>query len=103
MMDAIAALQGRYGTHRLRLEDWQANLGYRRAMTYVLQLANDEYFEYTAPNLVAWPSLHDDDEYREMQVPGLWRPGPVWVQNSLSGDIVYEAPEAGYYAVSSMS
>jgi Fic family protein len=33
-------------------------------------------------------------EYTLDASPGLWRPGPIWVQNSATGEIVYEAPES---------
>jgi Fic family protein len=26
--------------------------------------------------------------------PGLWRPGPIWIRNDATGEIVYEGPEA---------
>lgn len=92
--DAIAALQGASEPMESPWEDWQANLGYRRAMTYVLQLARDDYFEYSAPLL---RSLHFMmTEYTLDAGSGLWRPGPIWVQNSLTGDVVYEGPEKGY-------
>jgi len=92
--EAIAALQGASEPTDSRWEDWQANLGYRRAMTYVLQLARDEHFEYSASLL---RSLHFMmTEYSLDAGPGLWRPGSIWVRDSLSGDVVYEGPEAGY-------
>src|SRR5688572_27609423 len=43
--DAVAAVEGGQPADA-EWEDWQAILGYRSAMTYVLQLAHDEYFEY---------------------------------------------------------
>lgn len=33
-------------------------------------------------------------EYGLDASPGLWRPGPIWVRNDATGDIVYEGPEA---------
>lgn len=92
--DAIAALQGAVEPSDSRWEDWQANLGYRRAMTYVLQLARDEYFRHSSALL---RSLHFMMvEYDLNAGPGLWRPGPIWVQNGLTGEVVYEGPEFGY-------
>ena len=92
--DAIAALQGAVEPTDSGWEDWQANLGYRRAMTYVLQLAHDDHFEYSARLL---QSLHFMmTEYSMDAGPGLWRPGPIWVRNSASGEVVYEGPEHGY-------
>ena len=52
--DALAAIGGEEPTDA-REEDWNAVSGYRRAMTYVLQLAQDEHFEYT-PQILR--SLH---------------------------------------------
>jgi Fic family protein len=89
--DAIAALQGAVEPSDSRWEDWHANVGYRRAMTYVLQLADDEHFDYTASLL---RSLHFMMVEHDLEArPGLWRPGPVWVQNELTGDVVYEGAE----------
>jgi Fic family protein len=72
--------------------DWQAVVGYRRAMTYVLQLARDEHFQYS-PQLIR--SLHYMMCEHELEAsPGLWRPGSIWIRNEASGDVVYEGPDA---------
>jgi Fic family protein len=92
--DAIAALQGASEPMESPWEDWQANLGYRRAMTYVLQLARDDYFEYSASLLRSLHFMMTEHSFEAG--PGLWRPGPIWIQNSLTGDVVYEGPEHGY-------
>jgi Fic family protein len=84
--DALAAIGGPEAT----AENWHAVSGYRRAMTYVLQLAQDEHFNYT-PQLLR--SLHFMmTEYTLDASPGLWRPGPIWIRNDVSGDVVYEGP-----------
>jgi Fic family protein len=89
--DALAAIGGEEPTDA-REEDWNAISGYRRAMTYVLQLAKDEHFEYT-PQILR--SLHFMmTEYTLDASPGLWRPGPIWIRNDATGDIVYEGPPA---------
>ncbi len=89
--DALAAIGGEEPTDA-REEDWNAVSGYRRAMTYVLQLAQDEHFEYT-PQILR--SLHFMMcEYTLDASPGLWRPGPIWIRNDATGDIVYEGPPA---------
>ena len=89
--DALAAMGGGEPTDA-REEDWNAVSGYRRAMTYVLQLAQDEHFEYT-PQILR--SLHFMmTEYTLDASPGLWRPGPIWIRNDATGDIVYEGPPA---------
>jgi Fic family protein len=87
--DALAAIGGEEPTDA-SAEDWNAVSGYRRAMTYVLQLAQDEHFEYT-PQILR--SLHFMmTEYTLDASPGLWRPGPIWIRNDATGDIVYEGP-----------
>lgn len=89
--DAIAAIEGEEPAEASWV-DRQAVLSYRRAMTYVIQLANDSHFEYT-PSLIR--SLHFlMTEYDLDSSPGLWRPGPIWVRNDSTGDGVYEAPDS---------
>lgn len=91
--DAVAAVDGDEPSGTATIEDWQAVSGYRRAMTYVLQLAHDDHFEYT-PALIR--SLHFMmTEYALQAGPGLWRPGPIWIRNDVTGGIVYEGPEYG--------
>jgi Fic family protein len=91
MEDAVAAIEGDEPSEA-RIEDWQAVSGYRRAMTYVLQLAADEHFELSA-HLIR--SLHFMmTEYDLEASPGLWRPGPIWIRNDSTGDVVYEGPDA---------
>jgi Fic family protein len=89
--DALAAIGGDEPTDAGG-EDWNAVSGYRRAMTYVLQLAHDEHFQYT-PQIIR--SLHFMmTEYTLDAGPGLWRGGPIWIRNDATGDIVYEGPPA---------
>lgn len=89
--DAVAAIEGDEPSEA-QTQDWQAVSGYRRAMTYVLQLAGDEHFELS-PHLIR--SLHFMmTEYTLEASPGLWRPGPIWIRNEASGDVVYEGPDA---------
>lgn len=88
--DALAAVEGDEPSEAQE-RDWLAVLGYRRAMTYVLQLAGDPHFEYSSALI---RSLHFMiTEYSLDASPGLWRPGPIWVRNDATGEIVYEAPE----------
>lgn len=88
--DALAAVEGDEPAEAQE-RDWLAVLGYRRAMTYVLQLADDPHFTYSS-SLIR--SLHFMmTEYSLDAGPGLWRPGPIWIQNTATGKIVYEGPE----------
>jgi Fic family protein len=89
--DALAAVEGEEPVDASE-RDWNAVVGYRRAMTYVLQLARDDHFEYSS-SLIR--SLHFMMTEHTLEAgPGLWRPGPIWVRNDATGEIVYEAPES---------
>lgn len=89
--DALAAMEGEPPAEAAAT-DWQAVMGYRRAMTYVIQLAHDDHFEFT-PSLIR--SLHFMmTEYTLEAGPGLWRPGPIWVRNDATAEVVYEGPES---------
>lgn len=89
--DALAVVEGDEPTDASE-RDWLAVLGYRRAMTYVIQLAHDQHFEYSSALI---RSLHFMmTEYTLEASPGLWRPGPIWIRNEATGEIVYEGPES---------
>lgn len=64
--------------------------GYRDAMTYVLTLSGDPHFSYS-DGLIR--GLHFLMLKHDMSKgPGLWRPGPVYVQHEPTGQVVYEGP-----------
>ena len=89
--DAVAAVAGedRLDT---RDEAWMAVLGYRDAMTYVVNLSDDAHFTYDE-SLIR--SLHYMMlNYAPDKSPGRWRPGMVHVQDEKTGDIVYTGPDA---------
>ncbi len=89
--DAIAVIEGEEVADP-RSIDARAVSGYQRAMTYVSTLAQDDHFEYSA---VLLRGLHFMmTEYALDAWPGHWRPGPIWVRNDVTGEAVYEAPEA---------
>ncbi len=88
--DAVAAIEGDEPSTASD-EDWQAAQGYRRAMTYVLQLAHDDHFVYS-PQVMS--SLHFMIAEHSLKAgPGLWRSGPIWVRNDATGEVVYEGPD----------
>lgn len=65
--------------------------GYREAMTYVLQLANEPDFDWSDQLL---KSLHFMMvNYDLANRPGLWRAGPIFVHNDVTDENVYEGPE----------
>jgi Fic family protein len=89
--DVVAAVDGEEPTDADR-ETQFAVAGYRDAMTYVLQLANDEHGFVDEGLLKALHFMmlkHDLSKN-----PGRWRPGPIYVRREPSGEIVYEGPES---------
>ena len=90
--DAVAAVE-RQAPIDTESEAWLAITGYREAMTYILQLADDPYFTYSE-GLIR--SLHYMMlNYNLEKHPGRWRPGPVFVRREPTGEIVYEGPDVG--------
>ena len=87
--DAIAAVVGEEPLSAGR-EAWAAVKGYRDAMTYVLQLAEDPHFVYGDGFL---RSLHFMMlSYDLARNPGRWRPGPIYVRDDRKGEVIYEGP-----------
>jgi len=89
--DVIAAIDNEPPLDE-RTETFFATKGYRDAMTYIMQAAQDSYFEFGKQFL---KSLHfmmiGFDMSKE---PGHWRPGAIYVINQKTGKTVYEAPGA---------
>lgn len=76
----------------LREETVRALVGYRTAMTYILQIHGDPH---AAPNDQLIRGLHFMMlSYDLSKLPGQWRPTPVVVVHEPSGETVYEAPAA---------
>jgi len=89
--DAIAAVEG-IEPSEAQVATWQAIIGYRNAMTYVLQLAHDPHFRYDESLL---RSLH----YMMLRFdlskhPGRWRPGPISIIDEQKREKVYDGPDA---------
>jgi Fic family protein len=73
-------------------KDWLATVGYRNAMTYVLQLASDPHFSYSE-GLIR--SLHFMMMQQELEKhPGRYRPGLIFVTDEKKQQTVYEGPDA---------
>jgi Fic family protein len=73
-------------------EDYAALLGYRNAMTYVLQLHGDPYF-VMQPQVIK--SLHFIMlSYDMTKLPGQWRNGEIYVVSEKTGETVYKGPDA---------
>ena len=91
LADAMELAEGE-GANDPADETGRAIAGYRDAMTYVLQLAQDPHFSYS-DGLIR--SLHFMMlRYDMTRSPGLWRPGAVFVHNDATGHTVYEGPSA---------
>lgn len=89
--DAMAAIEN---DEPLTAEDsaWLATLGYRNAMTYALQLAEDPHFSYSEGLLRA---LHFMMLQHELpKHPGRYRPGVIYVRDEKKQQNVYEGPDA---------
>lgn len=90
--DAIAAVEGDEPEADPKDESWLAVAGYRLALTYVLQKAEDPYFKHSDELL---KSLHFMMTGWDLtKNPGRWRPGAIFVRNEATGEIVYEGPPA---------
>lgn len=73
-------------------EDYKALLGYRTAMTYIIQSHNDYYFELN-PQVIK--SIHFMLlNYDMTKLPGQWRSGDIFVIHEPTGERVYEGPDA---------
>ena len=89
--DALAAVDGEQ-PRDASSQMWAAVIGYRNAMTYVLQLSDDKHFGYST-DLIR--SLHYTmTSYDLAKRPGRWRPGPIFVRNEATGERAYEGPDA---------
>ena len=91
MEDALAAVDDEEPVGA-RDETWRATVGYRDAMSYVLQLADDLHFELDATLI---RSLHHMlISYDPSKSPGRWRLGPIVVRRDEDGETVYTGPDA---------
>jgi Fic family protein len=89
--DVVAAVDGE-PTLNAEEETQHALAGYRDAMTYVLQIADDQSLEIDEGLL---KSLHfmmlkyDLDKH-----PGRWRPGPIFIHREATNETVYTGPDS---------
>lgn len=89
--DAVAAVENEEPQLDPKDEAWMAVSGYRAAMSYILQLADDIYYQHNVGTL---RSLHYIMiGYDISKHPGRWRPGSIYVRHEPSGEIVYEGPD----------
>ncbi|MDQ3724583.1 MAG: Fic family protein [Actinomycetota bacterium] len=89
--DVVAAVDGE-PTVGADDETEEALTGYRDAMTYVLQIADDETMaidEGLLKGLHFMMLKHNLDKN-----PGRWRPGTIFVRREATGETMYEGPPA---------
>lgn len=88
--DVVAAVDGE-PTLSTDAETQLALIGYRDAMTYVLQIADDDAMKIDEGLL---KSLHFMMLKHDLaKNPGKWRPGSIFVRRESTGEIVYEGPD----------
>jgi Fic family protein len=91
--DVLATVEGE-PTLDADTETQLALAGYRDAMTYVLQVAQDPVPPTIDEGLLK--ALHFMMVKHDLQKnPGRWRPGAIYVRNDTTGEIVYEGPDYG--------
>lgn len=89
--DAIAGVENEAPLEAEEI-DFLAFTGSYEALSYVFRLANDPHFRHSS-DLIR--SLHFMMMKYDLQKnPGTWRPGWVGVRDTLSGELVYEGPDA---------
>jgi Fic family protein len=89
--EAIAAVEDDPSTLDERTETWLAIRGYRNALTYICQAAQDPTFEFSKQFLKSLHFMmlgHDMSKY-----PGQWRPGSIFVINQDTHETVYEGQD----------
>jgi Fic family protein len=92
MDDVVAAIEDEEPMDATE-ETWREIVGYRNAMTYILQVAEDEHFEFHAQLLRSLHFMMMQHSLKKM--PGRWRPGDIYVVNEATDECVYEGPDAG--------
>ncbi|HEY6349706.1 MAG TPA: Fic family protein [Candidatus Angelobacter sp.] len=88
--DAIAVVEGEEPLDTNN-ETRMALIGYRNAMTYVLELSKDLNFKFHEGYIRSLHYMmlaHDLNKH-----PGNWRPGSIFVRDEQKNEIVYEGPD----------
>lgn len=89
--DALAAVENEDPLETERAT-WQAILGYRNAMTYVLRLATDPHFVLNEALLKSLQFMMTQYDLRTN--PGTWRRGDIYVRNDATGEVVYTGADS---------
>jgi Fic family protein len=73
-------------------ENWLALTGHRDAMDYVIQLSKEPNFAHNEGTILGLHFMMMKHDLSKN--PGRYRPGPIHVNNTATGKIVYEGPDA---------
>lgn len=74
-------------------ENWQALVGYREAMDYIIQLSKEpQAYAFSEGTILGLHFMMM--KYDLSKNPGRWRPGAIFVTNTATGKRVYEGPDA---------
>jgi Fic family protein len=92
-LDDVAAVVEGEPTLDANVETQLALAGYRDAMTYVLQVAEDDGAIVDEGMIKALHFMMLGHDLSKS--PGRWRPGDIGVRNDATGRTVYEGPDAG--------
>lgn len=89
--DAAAAVDGEEPLDE-KTESWYAVRGYREALTYILQSAEDPHFVHHEAVLRSLHFMMTGFDLKSN--PGRWRPGAIYVKRDGTQEVVYEGPDA---------
>jgi Fic family protein len=91
MENVLAAVENEDPTD-IERDTWLSIQGYRDAMTYILQAAQDPYFEFSKQFLKSLQFMTVGHDLTKN--PGQWRPGSIFIVNQATGETVYKGPDA---------
>ncbi len=89
--DAIAVVANEQPLD-LSSETHAALIGYRNALTYIMQAAKDPFLDFSKQFLKSIQFMMLGHDLAKN--PGQWRPGSIFVVDDATGRPVYEGPEA---------
>ena len=91
MENVLAAVENEDPTD-IEKDTWLSVRGYRDAMTYIMQAAQDPHFEFSKQFLKSLQFMTLGHDLTKN--PGQWRVGGIFIVNQGTGQTVYEGPDA---------
>ena len=89
--DAVAVVDGDQPSNP-HDENWLALTGHRDAMDYVIQLSKEPNFAHNEGTILGLHFMMMKHDLSKN--PGRYRPGPIHVNNTATGKVVYEGPNS---------